>query len=758
MNVASRLQAGVRATRTRALVHTVALGAPLLLGLACVAARLGGLAAALGLVGVGSAGLAGIAVRRARRHDAAALARALDATRPDMDDSAALLFADPQGLAPLQRLQRDRLSARIARDPTMPPAAPWPRRGLALAWLLGLAIAVLALAWPSASRTDRATTAEAGRPGAAAGPVTLQMQQLRIEPPAYTGLPVQQLDTLDAQAPEGAQLVWTLRFAPQPDAVELERLDGSRLAFARDGDVWTARQRLEASMLYRIAVDGDADGAAARAQPYRIDMLPDRPPQVRVLDPEGTLTTMTPGQRGWRLVFEAEDDYGIAADAQLRLTVTRGTGENVTFEDSTRTLRGQGTGRVRRFETALDPRALGLQEGSDLVAKLRVTDTRVPQPQVATSPSLILRWPVPVPPDADGLEGLARDVLPAYFRSQRQIIIDAEALIAQRTSLAQDVFASRSDTIGVDQRLLRLRYGQFLGEESEGAPRRPLPTADAEPEPAPPPRRPLPIDDFGQQDTPASAAPATGDAHDHDHDDHDDHGNADGHAHDDAHDHDHDHGGAPRDAMTFGRAEDVLETFGHTHDLPEAATLLDPQTRELLRSALREMWQSELHLRQAEPQRALAPANRALELIKQVQQADRIYLARIGTRLPPVDMGRRLGGDRDGIAPRAGAGPDAAGDDDAATQAWRALAWDEAPDLAALVAWANAHPRQVDDPLALLAAVDALQRDPGCGDCRQQLRGQVWQALQRPLPAPARRRPLDAMGARYLDALGEDAP
>ena len=40
----------------------------------------------------------------------------------------------------------------------------------------------------------------------------------------------------------------------------------------------------------------------------------------------------------------------------------------------------------------------------------------------------------------------------------------------------------------------------------------------------------------------------------------------------------------------------------------------------------------------------------------------------------------------------------------------------------------------------------------------QALRGQLWRVLQRPLPAPVRRPALDAMGARYLDALQEDAP
>ena len=58
--------------------------------------------------------------------------------------------------------------------------------------------------------------------------------------------------------------------------------------------------------------------------------------------------------------------------------------------------------------------------------------------------------------------------LPAYFRSQRQIIIDSEALLAERAALDEAKFLARADAIGVDQKILRLRYGQFLGEESEG--------------------------------------------------------------------------------------------------------------------------------------------------------------------------------------------------------------------------------------------------------------------------------------------------
>ena len=48
------------------------------------------------------------------------------------------------------------------------------------------------------------------------------------------------------------------------------------------------------------------------------------------------------------------------------------------------------------------------------------------------------------------------------------------------------------------------------------------------------------------------------------------------------------HGGSDGrpERSSFGQAENVLAEFGHTHDHAEAATLLDPQTRALLRAAL----------------------------------------------------------------------------------------------------------------------------------------------------------------------------
>ncbi|MFA6946806.1 MAG: hypothetical protein WC220_12995, partial [Pedobacter sp.] len=54
-----------------------------------------------------------------------------------------------------------------------------------------------------------------------------------------------------------------------------------------------------------------------------------------------------------------------------------------------------------------------------------------------------------------------------YFRSQRQIIIDTEKLIKERNQASETAFKNRSNNLGIDQKLLRLRYGKFLGEETD---------------------------------------------------------------------------------------------------------------------------------------------------------------------------------------------------------------------------------------------------------------------------------------------------
>ncbi|WP_138464202.1 DUF4175 domain-containing protein [Stenotrophomonas maltophilia] len=708
-----------RARRRRALI-TLLLCLPWALAATVLALHLAGFDIACVVGTVSLLACAAFATARARQLDRQWLQRQLDGSGAS-EDSADLLFADAATLNPLQQRQRVHVLAMLER--AMPELRPrWPRGTVALCWIAGLAIVVLAFGWPRSGPGSVPVRTPVPGSAAAAGPLRLQSTRLRIDAPAYTGQATLTQNALDAKVAADSRLSWSLRFDRAPDKAWLQFHDGRRLPLSEREGQWQAQDVARMPLLYRVV----SEPALAETRLHRLDVVADRAPSVRVLEPTASLVLGTPGQRQWALRFEASDDYGVAAQATLSITTTQGSGENITFVKRSVTLAGSGEATARRFAHTLDLAALGAQPGNDVIAQLEVRDNHAPTPQTGRSSSVILRLPSAEVALGAELEGRIKKTLPAYFRSQRQIIIDAEALIRQRRSLAAEDFVKRSDAIGVDQRILRLRYGQFLGEESEGA-AKPPPTSDL----------------------PTSDAP-TADGHDDDHEH--DHGAQAG-AQDD---HGHDHGSTANADIppVFGSETDVLSEYGHTHDHAEATTLLDPQTRATLKAALDQMWSAEGELRQGRPEQALPFAYRALGFIKQVQQAERIYLARVGPELPPIDESRRLGADRAGLASRELPLAARTPPDPAIVEAWQRLGDDNgAPDLDALAAWQQRNAAHLPDALDLAAAIEQLRIEPDCGDCRQRLRAQLWRALQRPLPQAMRRSAADAMGQRYLDAL-----
>lgn len=706
MSAPIHLEHWIAAARRRQQANDALLSAPMALAIAALAWRIGGWMTGLAVL-IAGVSLALLVIRhRSRRFDRRWLTRRLDATRTDMEDSAALLFAERHQLGPIQQLQQDRILVRLDAGAPDALAGDWRTKPIAAAWAAGIFMAALALVWPASGRRPVVLSPSAENISAPPGVSRLIAQNMRIIPPAYTGLPIRDEAKLDARVPAGSRIEWTLRFVPQASDPRLAIVSGSPIALHRQDGEWVATRAAGASFLYRV----DTGDARAPVSPlHRIDVTPDAPPQVRVVSPSASLTLVRAGQRSWSPSFEATDDYGVAATARLRVTLAIGEGENVTFSEREIAIAGSGPTRQRRFAPMLDFSRLGFSAGGDMVVQLIVRDNRSPGPQEMRGPSILLRWPAPKAPESGGLQGMVNTTLPAYFRSQRQIIIDAEALLKQKRALNAERYLSKSNAIGNDQEILRGRYSQFLGGEQEGQPE--LPTAD-------------------------------------------DHHDGDGH----------DHGtGLPQPAQQgFGAPEDVLAEFGHPHD-DAAATSLDPETRGILKNAVDEMWQSELQLKQGRPDLALPFAYRALRFIKQVQQATRIFLSRVGPELPPIDPTRRMTGKREGLGSRELPVAPIEGTDGVVAATWRALGEGGGAirgpiDLGGLERWISANRDRLADPLSLAAAIDAVRSEPGCQKCRARLRGQLWLAMERPPAGNAPRPRPDAAGQRYLRLLGGGAP
>lgn len=651
------------------------------------------------------------ALHSIRTFNDAWLIRQLDLRLRDLEDSSDLLFKPSADLSSLQNLQRERIEQRVAETGTLDLGEAWPWKKLALSFAIAVGLGVLSIFLPTGNSSTVHTVINDVAPlSSVATPIKLIEQTVNIRAPAYTALPARNEKTLQLKFPEGSSLGWNLKFNPEPASVNLLFHDGSRLALKKNGDNWQASKVLLQSSLYRLQVN---NAPLNDDKLYRLDAIKDLAPQIRVIQPDRNLSLIELGQTDWPLSFEAEDDYGLAS-AQLRIQLAQGSGENIKFTEQTRSIAGQGSRSRKRFAQTLDLSALGVGPGDDVIVQFSISDQRTPQANITRSSSFILRWPPEDSVETTGVEGMVQKAIPAYFRSQRQIIIDTEKLLAERKKYTAENFAIQSDTIGVDQRILRLRYGQFLGEEAEG----------------------------GRDESASPSAKEGKDEHE-------------------------EHAGEPPKKPTTSADSNlaIAAEFGHVHDIAEAATLLDPKTKSLLRSALNEMWQAELNLRQGQPKQALPYEYRALAFIKKVQQADRIYLARVGLELPPIDESRRLSGDRSSVRNRNDV-LQAADNEDLALMKFchslNQLEWGSGsrygaiPDFAALRNWIREHPSRSPDSLGLLAAVDALEKQPGCRACLAEMKAQLWPMLPKPPAIPQQRTLPDPGSQRYLDALRQE--
>ena len=712
MSLAVLQQSRTRVRRRRAAI-VLASSLPVLVPALLVLALHAPIAMTLAGLLLAVAVLAWLLQRALRPIDMLWVARRFETAVPLLEDSTDLLLRPADDESPLQRLQRERIRARLDKIPPPELRPHWPWRRITFGVLCGVAILLLLPFWPQGGRHEQA---DGGLPvadlPAPATVIRIAAGTLEVEAPAYTGLARRREAGLETEAVEGSKLRWTIRFDPQPTAAALVFLDGSRLPLAEQGGQWTAERILADSVLYRIAPESTLPLAEDRL--YRLDATIDHAPEIRVIEPERTLSQVADGQHIWTLDFEVDDDFGLG-DARLSLTLAQGSGEQVSVSERSLTLKAEqgGSERHRRYRQRIAIDRLGMAAGDDLIARLEIADNRQPKPNIARSAGYILRWPSELSAPSEGVEGIVQKVLPAYFRSQRQIIIDTEALIGERASLAADTFLSKSDSIGVDQKILRLRYGQFLGEEFESG------RAEARV-----------AESHDEEHKPEQADALAGD---------------------------HSHEGSAEPAAGFGRADDILAEYGHTHDHAEAATLLDPETKKILKSALAEMWQAELHLRQGAPAKALPYENRALGFIKQVQQSTRIYLARVGLELPPVDESRRLSGERAGLRDPRGVLVATSVEEQPLIDAYQALQDGGLPEFEVLEAWLRERGKRLPDALGLIAAADALKREPACATCRRQLQDRLWAALPTPAAGTRQRAEPDPAGRQYLDILAGEA-
>jgi len=405
-------------------------------------------------------------VVRRRRVDALAIARHLNRVVPALEESAELLLIPEAGLSPLERLQRTRVERTLRGLAQLPSL---PKRALRLAGAYAITASLLAAGLlqgrPSGLRfgtPERTSSApQARRPPRVADVL------VSVRPPAYTRKPARRFTTWDLEAEQGARVTWRLRAdRPVSDVILLTVQGDTIRGTVRGPGEYEAALVAEHTVFYQVMLrDGDA---VVASDFHRLAVIPDAPPTLTVVCPEPRTEIAYGAPLAVPLEVLAADDYGLA-DARIVATVTTGSGEGVKFRErvlefDTRTPRRPEHGLLLR--TILDLGLLGLQPGDDLYFHVAARDTRAPQANESRSETYFISLTDTAHVlDADW-SGLGVHGVPEYLRSQRQIIIDTERLLVQEAELAATEFRDRSNNIGIDQHLLRERYGELAGEET----------------------------------------------------------------------------------------------------------------------------------------------------------------------------------------------------------------------------------------------------------------------------------------------------
>ncbi len=516
--------------------------------------------------------------------------------------SAGLLLHSPEELSGVAQLQRRKIVRKLEKSRLFQQL---PVRGLPVAFLV-MIICMAAGYWMPETRQSPEPPAEAvvlhstGEPGEV--PEITSFRITRIFP-AYTGLPSEVQEDMSVEALAGSRIIWQVTLSGPVDSLYFVSEDNMTALFTPgEGDQYSFSLTPGRNLLYSLRLTRDTLTAVSDVNYVRL--LPDRAPEVHPVEmaayvefPADTRNPSLP------VTADITDDYGLT-DVRVVATLTRGSGESVQFREEIIRFDNEVRGLAGRVSRNLWLDSLGMVPGDELYFYIEATDNKVPEPGRGRSETFFVAIEDTISQEFMTGSAMAVDLMPDYFRSQRQLIIDTEALLKKKARLAVQAFREESNALGYDQKLLRLKYGQYMGDEFDSGITGPSVTPDETGEEA-------------NEEDPLAAY---------------------------THDHDHEEEG-PLAVAEEEEEEDPLEAFFHEHSDPEEATLYTQGVRSMLKQAMAEMWDAELQLRLYDPEKSLPYQYRALDLIQKIKNQARIYVHRIGFDPPPIKEDARLTGE-----------------------------------------------------------------------------------------------------------------
>lgn len=405
-------------------------------------------------------------IRRPWQITVQAIINFLDQNYPQLEESAGLLTRSPDNLNLLEKLQLGKVQLALQQVPGTPHQ--FSRRlktgtiFILAALILSFALAKIPVHWHQQLNVLAPGTTSNIKP---LPPEKILPQissiELSIMPPAYTHKEIRKQNRFTLNVEDGATVTWIIKTNIDVKKVQLIFNEKETLPMQASGDHshWRLRKNITNPGFYQVSVDGKLSDL------YPVQVIRDAPPVIKIKSPK-QYTHIDAGEAPHITVDAAiSDDYGINS-AIINATVAKGQGEAVKFKDYKINFSEAFAGHNKQYHVKrlVDLPALNMEPGDELYFYISAMDSH--QQLSRTDVYIVSIQDTAQLLSMDGIVS-GVNLKPEFFRSERQIIIDSQRLLHDRDSISKEEFNRRSNELGSDQKLLRLRYGKFLGEEDE---------------------------------------------------------------------------------------------------------------------------------------------------------------------------------------------------------------------------------------------------------------------------------------------------
>lgn len=389
------------------------------------------------------------------------VSRLLDQTYPQLEESFSLVLKNSEKLNALEKLQIEKIKNEMQR--IQAPALIYKRLKISALFLVISILVSIVISSLDVDTLNNSIVIENQAKPSIPDKILPEISsiKLKIIPPVYTTRNTRVQQQFSATVEDGALLEWLIETSKPASKIKFIFNDKEKIKLRsvnKSGTQWAVSKTIKQPGFYQVELDGKL------SELYKLETIKDEAAVIRIITPKQYSTIDFGEPQKTTLQVQINDDYGIN-DTYISATISSGKGESVKFKEQVIRFNESMNGKQEyKLQKTIDLPKLGMVPGDELYFYINVTDSR--KQQSRSDIYIVSIQDTAKLMSMDGMLG-GINLVPEYFRSQRQIIIDTEKILKDKNSISEEEFKNRSNNLGIDQKLLRLRYGKFLGEETD---------------------------------------------------------------------------------------------------------------------------------------------------------------------------------------------------------------------------------------------------------------------------------------------------